>query len=129
MTTIWCDRDRLHQVFLNLFKNAEDATQNKENPQLLMRMEHGQIIYVVDNGSNIPLGKREQLFSPFFTTKVYGTGLGLSISRKLMIGMGGDLEYCPDWQSEEHPEFTGACFKLTLPHPPTNQTSEDDIEE
>jgi two-component system NtrC family sensor kinase len=68
-------------------------------------------ITVRDNGTGIPAEVKEQLFTPFFTTKPAGegTGLGLSISHDIVVKQhGGTLEV------ESEP---GACteFRIVLP--------------
>lgn len=101
------DRDRLHQVFLNLLRNAAEAS--PEGGILRIRTQivgpwSGEIelpdpgrtyfqIDVEDQGTGISAEHREQLFTPFFTTKTSGTGLGLSISQQIIIAHKGWLRY------------------------------------
>jgi len=63
-------------------------------------------IRIRDNGTGIPPEVKEQLFSPFFTTKPAGegTGLGLSISHDIIVKQhGGSIEV--DTQPGEFTEF------------------------
>jgi two-component system, NtrC family, sensor kinase len=64
-------------------------------------------IRVRDNGVGIPLGYREKLFQPFFTTKPTGegTGLGLSISYEIVTQQhGGTISV--DSEVGDFTEFT-----------------------
>lgn len=101
------DRNKIQQVFINLFMNAVQAmegrgkltvaTYEKElSPEELARFSRQKhqfrsgdktiIVEIADTGSGIPEDKLDKLFDPFFTTKPIGkgTGLGLSISRKII---------------------------------------------
>ena len=61
-------------------------------------INHKVYFKMMDSGQGIPVGLREKIFQPFFSTKEVGkgTGLGLSISKNLMNQMGGDLELSSD---------------------------------
>ena len=47
---------------------------------------------MIDNGPGIPNEIIEQVFMPFFTTRVNGSGIGLSLSRQIMRLHGGSLQ-------------------------------------
>jgi two-component system sensor histidine kinase HupT/HoxJ len=66
-------------------------------------------IEIIDSGTGIPIGVRDKLFEPFYTTKVIGkgTGLGLSISHEIISDHGGTLRV-DDLNKN-------TCFKITLP--------------
>jgi len=68
-------------------------------------------IEVRDNGAGIPPEMRDQIFTPFFTTKPAGegTGLGLSMSYDIVVKQhGGELTV-----ESEPGEYT--AFRVTLP--------------
>ena len=57
------------------------------------------------------LGKTDQIFDAFFTTKPQGSGMGLSISRSIVEAHGGRI-----WATAN--EGRGATFHFTLPAAP-----------
>lgn len=109
------------RVLLNLYNNAfyallERAKQDGQpyEPIVSIRTSHqnGRVeIRVKDNGQGIPIGIREKIFQPFFTTKPTGegTGLGLSLSYDIVTkGHQGEMK-------AESREGEGAEFIISLP--------------
>lgn len=104
------DRDKMNQVFLNLFLNAIQAMGH--GGELIVRTEKsGQtiIISIRDNGVGIDSENLARVFDPYFTTKSQGTGLGLSMSSKIVEEHGGRLEL-----SSIPGEYTEARVFLSL---------------
>jgi two-component system, LuxR family, sensor histidine kinase DctS len=66
---------------------------------------------VTDMGPGIADAVKEQLFTPFFTTKSEGMGLGLSLCRTVVEQHGGFLGFEPN-----RPQ--GTIFRFTLPVDP-----------
>ena len=55
-------------------------------------LENNQIlISICDTGIGFPTELAEEIFNPFFTTKVNGTGMGLRISRSIIEAHGGRM--------------------------------------
>jgi PAS domain S-box-containing protein len=86
---IFCDRNKIQQVLLNLLKNGAQAmaemNDSKNQPCLILRIlkKKDQVrIEIKDNGPGIDKKIQKKIFEPFFTTKPVGvgTGLGLSVS-------------------------------------------------
>jgi C4-dicarboxylate-specific signal transduction histidine kinase len=108
------DRIQLQQVILNLLMNAIEANSemNAGPREILMTSQQpapDQVVVAVrDSGVGIEGTNLEQVFNPFFTTKLGGMGMGLSISRSLVEAHGGRL-----WaiQNDRH----GATFEFFLP--------------
>ena len=89
------DPDRLKQIFLNLAQNAVQAMEQDGGTLTLstgmalenrLKGEDGRprptvVICFEDEGPGISPEIRDQLSTPFFTTKTGGTGLGLSVAR------------------------------------------------
>ncbi len=106
---IVADRERLAQVFDNLFRNALEAM--PDGGRLNISLEKKSDFYRVqisDTGAGFSDTERERLFEPFFTTKDNGTGLGLTISREIIEAHGGKIYLLDN-------EGTGATFAVELP--------------
>jgi signal transduction histidine kinase len=94
------DAERLLQVFLNIVKNARDAS--PEGGEIVISVTTGTLqqdesaieIRITDQGSGIAPSHLPKIFEPFFSTKSLekGTGLGLSIARRIMTAHRGDLK-------------------------------------
>jgi PAS domain S-box-containing protein len=94
-TLMYADPRALQQVMLNIFTNASDAMNGRDNPKITVKAfrSAGMIgIRVEDNGCGIPEDKLKDLFKPFYTTKAHGTGLGLVIVKKMLAKMNGAIE-------------------------------------
>ena len=63
---------------------------------------------VMDEGVGIADDVAQQLFTPFFTTKIEGMGLGLSLCRTVVEQHGGYLGHA-------HNQPRGTVFSFTLP--------------
>ena len=115
------DRDKLHQVFLNLIQNAREAGGSKPIT-LRTRMsgpwntrmdfpDPGKIYFQVeveDQGPGVSEEAREHMFTPFFSTKKRGTGLGLSISYQIIRAHKGLLQ-------QRNSTHGGAVFCAIIP--------------
>lgn len=113
------DAAGLQQVFVNLVLNAVQALDScsEENrrvtPRIRLRSERvvdAIMVSIEDSGPGVPPRLREQVFTPFFTTKAeqQGSGLGLPIAREIVSQHGGML-------SLKDSELGGARFEIRLP--------------
>lgn len=88
LPNIKSDKLQVQQVFLNLIKNAVDAT--PEAGQITVtttRLDDGLVrVNISDNGPGIPKDVLKHIFEPFFTTKERGkgTGLGLFVTHAIL---------------------------------------------
>jgi len=86
---------RLEQVFINLFQNALEAIDLKKNDGKIDVRTHVDrdkvVILVSDNGPGMPQHIRDNLFSPFNTSKEKGLGLGLVIVKEIVTDYGGAI--------------------------------------
>lgn len=89
--------NKLKQLFINLLSNANDAVLeggeiriHTRNVSINQNDEYGEIS-ISDNGHGIPEDIREQIFTPFYSTKVTktNTGLGLSICQHIVESYNG----------------------------------------
>jgi PAS domain S-box-containing protein len=107
---VMADATQVHQVLMNLGKNACDAMQ-KRGGTLTIRLASERVeslsdspspdlhpgcylrISVADTGTGIPPELIERVFEPFFTTKGHGegTGLGLSVVHGIVRGHRGAI--------------------------------------
>lgn len=105
------DRDKIHQVILNLILNAADAAGDQGQVALRAEVKDGwYCLGVGDNGPGVPTALRERIFETFFTTKDSGkgTGMGLALSKSIAEAHNGRLELLP-------PQAKGATFVLKIP--------------
>jgi two-component system sensor histidine kinase HydH len=107
---ILVDKDKMNQVFLNLFLNAIQAMEH--GGDLVVRAEKDRqtiIITIRDNGVGIEPENLSRVFDPYYTTKNDGTGLGLAMTSKIIEEHGGKIEL-----SSVYGEFTEVRVILPL---------------
>jgi PAS domain S-box-containing protein len=108
------DRVQLQQVLMNLMLNGIEAIKDTGGVVTVKSQlgEDSQIeISVNDTGPGPPLGKADQIFDAFFTTKPQGSGMGLAISKSIIESHGGRI-----WANGAGGR--GATFHFTLPGAP-----------
>ena len=91
------DPAQLEQVFINLIKNAIDA--NKSNAKVhdeekvvdihWFQKDSTLKVMVKDVGEGIQ--NKDNIFTPFYTTKDHGSGIGLVLCQQIVEGHGGYL--------------------------------------
>lgn len=98
LPSMYGDRIRLREVFLNLLKNARDAfdcvKEPVDDPVIILNVCHQDsnlVITVSDNGCGISEEKLPHIFEPFITYKKNGTGLGLALSEKIVHAHDGSI--------------------------------------
>ena len=90
--TVSLDRDRFHQMLLNVVKNALEAVKDNGIVEVELGADAKTVfVDVRDNGEGIPEDRLQSIFEPFVTGKDHGLGLGLPLSRKIAREHGGDL--------------------------------------
>lgn len=107
------DPDLLHQVFLNLILNAEQAMPQggrlvvasevvgEQRDTIRLRFQ--------DEGTGVSEADLAKIFDPFFTTKANGTGLGLSVVHQILTAHRGRFSMR---NNEKGP---GVTFEILLP--------------
>ncbi|MER8519529.1 sensor histidine kinase [Mesorhizobium sp. M0644] len=93
------NRVRLEQVLINLFQNALEALDGRDDAHVQVSVEEtadGVTVGVSDNGPGIPPAILKSLFTPFNTSKEKGLGLGLVISKDIVADYGGRIEVSSD---------------------------------
>jgi len=82
---IFASYKEIHQLILNLVRNALDAMDKKGTLTIETDYNHTFVMLKVrDTGNGIPVELIEQIFEPFYTTKDTGTGLGLLICQSIV---------------------------------------------
>lgn len=121
---VFGNRDQLIQVFLNLVKNASEALERTQKPEIRFstafrpgiriavtgvseRISLPLEIVIEDNGPGVPPDILPFLFDPFVTTKQNGSGLGLALVAKIVGDHGGVID------CESRPGRTR--FRILLP--------------
>ncbi|MFK7898522.1 MAG: sensor histidine kinase [Myxococcota bacterium] len=101
----------IEQVIVNLLRNAIESRPRSKRVEIKARCEDGKaVVEVRDDGCGMPEENLEQVFDPFFTTRLAegGNGLGLSVALGIAREHGGTLEV-------ESEEGVGSCVRLRLP--------------
>jgi C4-dicarboxylate-specific signal transduction histidine kinase len=108
------DRVQLHQVILNLIKNAIEAMDSVDSNSRLLYLKTERdlsqdiVVTVQDSGPGIDPQNIKRIFDRFFTTKSHGMGMGLAICRSIIEGHNGRL-----WA--EPGTHQGSIFRISLP--------------
>ena len=108
---IVADTTAMRQVLHNLFKNAAEAAESDETPQVNVETgrEGGQVFLTVcNNGKSFSKEMLHNAFEPYVTDKPTGTGLGLPVVKKIIEEHGGRI-------SLSNQNGGGACVKIALP--------------
>jgi two-component system NtrC family sensor kinase len=126
---VWADKEKIHQVLVNILANALAATPAQGHVAIVAgsreasssELERGRLvadgmspvmitIEVQDTGCGMPEEDARKAFEPFFTTKAVGkgTGLGLFLSRESVVVHGGSLSLTSEVGH-------GTTVKMTLP--------------
>jgi nitrogen fixation/metabolism regulation signal transduction histidine kinase len=109
--TVYADRDLLEPVLINLLRNAWQACEARDGPEVRMSAQLNRrnniVIEVSDNATGVPEDLARKIFVPFFTTKESGSGVGLALARQVMTAHGGFVR-------AHNNDSGGATFTLTF---------------
>jgi nitrogen-specific signal transduction histidine kinase len=115
---IFGDRERLLEAFINLFKNACEASPVGAMVTVRVRPVRvggstapgGSAVMIEfhNTGPVISPEQLDKLFLPFFTTKKEGTGLGLPITKQIIDSHDGAIRV-------ESDAMAGTLFRVLLP--------------
>ncbi|OPX40109.1 MAG: hypothetical protein B1H11_01060 [Desulfobacteraceae bacterium 4484_190.1] len=104
------DAEMLFRAFLNIFLNAIQSMEKGGSMNLCIREEKDHYeIDITDTGCGINKKDLNNIFNPFFTTKVRGSGLGLSIVKNIIEGHNGSIHI-------ETKDGEGTKVTIDLPH-------------
>lgn len=108
---VMADQVQLQQVFVNLLRNAIEATEGLAERGIAVSLQREgarAVLQFSDAGPGLPAEVRERLFQPFVTTKENGMGIGLSICRAIIEAHGG-------WISAPAQDGSGTVIRIELP--------------
>jgi len=112
-TTVYGDRKKLEQVFLNMFRNSFEAQATRVVVKII-DAPFVKLITIEDDGVGCNFENLKNIFNAFYTSqKKTGTGLGLSIARSIIEGHGGHINVASKnfLPHNEH----GLIFSITFP--------------
>lgn len=106
------DTTAMRQVLHNIFKNAAEAAEEADMPEVRVKSEVGRdgqiVLTVCDNGKGFGKEMLHNAFEPYVTDKPTGTGLGLPVVKKIIEEHGGRI-------SLSNQDAGGACVRIILP--------------
>ena len=98
------DQSQFEQVIINVIRNAMESI--GEDGEIAVAWRDG-VLSIADSGRGIDPAARDELFTPFFTTKREGRGLGLTIVSEILTN-----HHLPF--TLQNREGGGAEFRVTL---------------
>ncbi len=106
---IYCEGDKIKQVFVNILKNALEAMPHT-GEITVQTISAGQEVWIRirDEGTGIPQDALERISQPFYTTKDTGTGLGLVVCQRIIANHQGRMHI-------ESEEGKGTMVEIVLP--------------
>lgn len=104
-------KNKIHQVFINLLKNSIEATEKGRILIKTSRLEHLAKIEIRDTGVGIPEKNLDKIFEAYFSTKKKGSGLGLVMVKETIEEHGGSVRVTSQ-------EGKGTTFTIYLPVKP-----------
>ncbi|MBZ0254075.1 MAG: PAS domain-containing sensor histidine kinase, partial [Candidatus Methylomirabilis sp.] len=130
LPTVTGDEEQLTSVFLNIVRNALEASPFHGRVLVRTRVVTDYVLVgergvrrkvirvdVEDDGPGVPPEEVEKLFTPFYTTKHGGTGLGLAISHQIVLDHRGRIEF-------HRLPMRGARVQIYLPSAPSRRNGE-----
>ena len=118
---IEADKNRLRQVFTNVFDNALKYSSRRKTISVRLEVDGDDaVISVRDRGPGIPKDEISKVTERYYraSNSVYGTGIGLSLVDEIMKSHGGSLRI-------ESELGHGTTVYLTLPIKNRTNLTED----
>jgi signal transduction histidine kinase len=110
--TIFADKQRIQQAFMNLIGNAIQACRAEGEVRIRAEGSYDGMVTMIirDTGTGIRDEDLPKIFDPFFTTKDVGqgTGLGLFITHDIIVRHSGSIKV-------ESAPASGTLFTIKLP--------------
>lgn len=121
---VYGDEGRLKQIFLNLLKNGLESMQAGGVLTVYLQTCGANQVHVIieDTGKGIAEQNLNQIFMPYFTTRVDGTGLGMPFVLQAVEDHGGTISVSSEVNR-------GTSFILTFPTIDPNGFISEKLEE
>lgn len=110
------DAQRMHQVFINLLRNAVQHSPRGSDITMTLRMQQDMVcVDVQDHGSGIPAQALPHIWERFYkmdaarTRGQRGSGLGLAVVKEIVEAHGGTV-------GVDSVEGQGTCFHIQFPN-------------
>ncbi|MBO8172276.1 MAG: PAS domain S-box protein [Bacillaceae bacterium] len=106
---VYCEKNQLKQVLINLLKNALESMPDGGKVSIDASVRGDELrVRITDEGVGIKKEHLPRLGEPFYSTKADGTGLGLMISQKIIEDHHGRIEISSE-------EGKGTTVDVVLP--------------
>jgi signal transduction histidine kinase len=103
------DPDLMQQVFVNLFKNAVEASPRDGSIRAALSVRKNNIVLrIEDDGPGISPEDAAKAFEKYHTTKTEGSGVGLPFSKRIVKAHGGTIYF-------DHSVQKGAAIVVEWP--------------
>lgn len=111
------DEDQLGQAFINLLRNAVEASLATDGGVRVDWRVEGEYVRVTIEDDGIGLPASDGLFVPFFTTKPEGSGIGLTLTRLIIEAHAGTVDLAARQDAK------GAVATVRLPMRPGSDST------
>ncbi|MBT2662091.1 PAS domain-containing sensor histidine kinase [Bacillus sp. ISL-45] len=109
---IECEPNQLKQLFINIVKNAIEASSAGDVVNITLQSADNNITVVVkDQGVGISKELLERIGEPFYSSKEKGTGLGMTVSFKIVQSHNGTIKF-----KSEPDKGTEVIVQLPIKH-------------
>jgi two-component system, sporulation sensor kinase E len=107
---IECEPNQLKQLFINIIKNAMEASNKGGVVSITLEESEDKFVSVkvIDRGYGISKERLERIGEPFYSSKEKGTGLGLTVSFKIVQSHNGSIRF-------ESEQDVGTMVTIILP--------------
>jgi two-component system, sporulation sensor kinase E len=111
---IECEPNQLKQLFINIIKNAMEASCKGGVITISLEELDNTLasVKVIDKGCGISKERLERIGEPFYSSKEKGTGLGLTVSFKIVQSHNGSIRF-----ESEQDDGTMVTIQLPIKQP------------
>ena len=85
---VFADQQQLEQVLVNVVKNAIEAIGQTGTITVRTTPQPEASLQILDTGKGLDETQRQNLFTPFYSTKKDGQGIGLTLIREILVNHG-----------------------------------------